>query len=160
MTATSDIFRLIVSLHPADLAQSPPEGSIHQEDEGGQEENVRVPEVILESQTGEVVQLEEGLEDSLHQPELSGQGGRDDEAEQGEDGPVLGKAGGGRGGRAGTFLAEIEEDLESPGEDWPRQDRESHNDAPEDETSSVIMLILPDITGGYILLPDHSEILT
>ena len=88
------------------------------------------------------------------------QGGRDDEAEEGEDGPVLGEAGGGRGGRAGTFLAEIEENLESPGEDWPRQDRESHNDGPDDQTSSVIRLVLPDITGSHIFLPDHSEILT
>ena len=97
------------------------------------------------------------LEDGLHQPEVGRQGGRDDEAQQGQDCPVLGLAGGGRGGRAGTFLTEICGCLERPGEDWTRQDRESHDDGPDDETS-VMMFFLPDITGGYILLSHHSEI--
>ena len=100
--------------------------------------------------------MEEGLQDGLHQPEVSGQGGRDDEAEQGEHCPVLGQTGGGRGGRAGTFLAETSEELQRTGEDWTRYERESHDNGPDDETS-VITLILPDIAGGHILLSHHSE---
>ena len=157
MTGMSDIFRLIVSLHPADLAQSPPEGSIHQEDEGGQEENVRVPEVILESQTGEVVQLEEGLQDGLHQPEVGGQAGGDDETQQDEEDPVLGQAGTGRADGARTFLTEREDDLETGGEEGAQGDGEGHDDDPDDQTSTVLSL-LPDITGGHVLLSDHPEI--
>ena len=103
--------------------------------------------------------MEEGLQDGLHHPEVGGQGGGDDQAEEEEDGPVLGQAGGGRGvggGGAGTFPAQPEEKLQAACEERPQEDRQSHYDCPEDETSAVL-LILPDITGRHVLLPDDSE---